>query len=202
MMQLIVSFLAFVHKLFNWDTFWGAVEAIAAVLNLLLVIIFFYRDKEESRKREAARIEEDSYIKWYSALVLDRLLKQIDSYFDDIEYIVRGINVSSNGLNLDELTENTGKLKDCLYDNKRVIIPVLALFDRELMNSVLGEIIENHDNILTASEDIQNGRGSKNRIYEMINVTKSSTYKKLYEYDMKHLKTWENDKARDSKENK
>ena len=42
----------------------GTIEAIAAILNILLVVYFFLKDKEEFRERERERIKEQAYDKW------------------------------------------------------------------------------------------------------------------------------------------
>lgn len=165
----------------------GTIEAIAAILNILLVVYFFLRDKQEFRDREKERIKEQAYDKWYNLLVLERMLETLDIFFKDIEFVVSS-SKQGNGIDMVELLSGVNEIKDIISRNKRIFIPILALFSEELKQDVWNTLQESNDQILSEYEQFIYGKQSKNTIYEIINETKTTTYKKLYEYNLKKLR--------------
>lgn len=165
----------------------GTIEAIAAILNILLVVYFFLKDKEEFRERERERIKEQAYDKWYNLLVLERMLETLDIFFKDIEFVVSS-SKQGNGIDMVELLSGVNEIKDIISRNKRIFIPILALFSEELKQDVWNTLQESNDQILSEYEQFIYGKQSKNTIYEIINETKTTTYKKLYEYNLKKLR--------------
>ena len=165
----------------------GTIEAIAAILNILLVVYFFLRDKQEFRDREKERIKEQAYDKWYNLLVLERMLETLDIFFKDIEFVVSS-SKQGNGIDMVELLSGVNEIKDIISRNKRIFIPILALFSEELKQDVWNTLQESNDQILSEYEQFMYGKQSKNTIYEIINETKTTTYKKLYEYNLKKLR--------------
>lgn len=165
----------------------GTIEAIAAILNILLVVYFFLKDKEEFRERERERIKEQAYDKWYNLLVLERMLETLDIFFKDIEFVVSS-SKQGNGIDMVELLSGVNEIKDIISRNKRIFIPILALFSEELKQDVWNTLQESNDQILSEYEQFIYGKQSKNTIYEIINETKTTTYKKLYEYNLKKIR--------------
>lgn len=165
----------------------GAIEAIAAILNILLVVYFFLRDKQEFRDREKERIKEQAYDKWYNLLVLERMLETLDIFFKDIESVVSR-SKQGNGIEMVELISGINEIKNIISRNKRIFIPILALFSEELKQDVWNTLQESNDQILSEYEQFMYGKQSKNTIYEIINETKTTTYKKLYEYNLKKIR--------------
>ena len=165
----------------------GAIEAIAAILNILLVVYFFLRDKQEFRDREKERIKEQAYDKWYNLLVLERMLETLDIFFKDIESVVSR-SKQGNGIEMVELISGINEIKNIISRNKRIFIPILALFSEELKQDVWNTLQESNDQILSEYEQFMYGKQSKNTIYAIINETKTTTYKKLYEYNLKKLR--------------
>ena len=165
----------------------GTIEAIAAILNILLVVYFFLRDKQEFRDREKERIKEQAYDKWYNLLVLERMLETLDIFFKDIESVVSR-SKQGNGIEMVELISGINEIKNIISRNKRIFIPILALFSEELKQDVWNTLQESNDQILSEYEQFMYGKQSKNTIYEIINETKTTTYKKLYEYNLKKLR--------------
>ena len=87
-----------------------------------------------------------------------------------------------------ELISGINEIKNIISRNKRIFIPILALFSEELKQDVWNTLQESNDQILSEYEQFMYGKQSKNTIYEIINETKTTTYKKLYEYNLKKLR--------------
>lgn len=174
----------------------GTIEAIAAVLNLLLVIFFFFRERRDYSDRENARIQGEAYDKWYNLLVRERAIDALDDYYDSIEKIVSNNNSRNNQITFDYV-DDIQRIKEIFAKNKRIFVPILSFFDENLKSSVWKRIQESHDQILIKYEEYALGNdSSKNKIFEIINETKTSTYKDLYEYDKTRLKESVNYKKR------
>ena len=165
-----------------FDSGVGAVEAIAAVLNLALVIYFFFRDKKEFREKEDKRIKEQVHYAWYDALIRERLLNTIDDYFDSVESVI-----TKDGVGQERFLEDIRDIKNIFNRYKRLVFPTLILFSDELKKSVWGLIQENHDQILNEYEKSHYDGEISNKIFELINETKTKVYKELYDYDINKL---------------
>lgn len=115
------------------------------------------------------------------------MLETLDIFFKDIESVVSR-SKQGNGIEMVELISGINEIKNIISRNKRIFIPILALFSEELKQDVWNTLQESNDQILSEYEQFMYGKQSKNTIYEIINETKTTTYKKLYEYNLKKLR--------------
>lgn len=66
----------------------GVIEAIVAVINLLLVLGFFFEERKEYHRREAIRVREENYATWYRFLVIEKLVPELDEYYKQVSKII------------------------------------------------------------------------------------------------------------------
>ena len=169
----------------------GILTAITSVVNLILVIFFFFRERTENYNKEKNRVKEENYVNWYRLLVIERLIKEMDIFFEELTKIIMEIYEKSIlGEKLQEnllLSQVIERVKNIFNQKKRILLPTLELFSNDLKTSVWTLFQENHDQILNEIEKIFVNSQSNNKALELINETKLHIYKELYEFDLNKL---------------
>lgn len=169
----------------------GILTAITSVVNLILVIFFFFRERTENYNKEKNRVKEENYVNWYRLLVIERLIKEMDIFFEELTKII--MEISEKSILGDKLQENLllsqviERVKNIFNQKKRILLPTLELFSNDLKTSVWTLFQENHDQILNEIEKIFVNSQSNNKALELINETKLHIYKELYEFDLNKL---------------
>lgn len=169
----------------------GILTAITSVVNLILVIFFFFRERTENYNKEKNRVKEENYVNWYRLLVIERLIKEMDIFFEELTKII--MEISEKSILGDKLQENLllsqviERVKNIFNQKKRILLPTLELFSNDLKTSVWALFQENHDQILNEIEKIFVNSQSNNKALELINETKLHIYKELYEFDLNKL---------------
>lgn len=169
----------------------GIIEAIAAIVNLVIVIFFFVWEKRDNFKREKARVKEENYLDWYRLLVVERLIKDIDAFFEDVTRQIMDVAQKHTGCDpIDQtiyLSDIIDKVKSDFSQKKRILIPTLDLFSSDLKKKVWSLFQENMDQVLDEIEKMIVGSGSSDRALGLLSETKVHIYKELYEFDLKRL---------------
>ena len=88
------------------------------------------------------------------------MLETLDIFFKDIEFVVSS-SKQGNGIDMVELLSGVNEIKDIISRNKRIFIPILALFSEELKQDVWNTLQESNDQILSEYEQFIYGKQSK-----------------------------------------
>lgn len=114
----------------------GIIEAAAAVINLAFIMFFFFKERKETRGRERTRIREERHVNWYKLLVLERLLAELDEYFEYIVQLLIQVKQNEETINIGVASEKIEAVKKKVFTKKRILLPTLGLFDDELKKEV------------------------------------------------------------------
>lgn len=148
----------------------GVIEAVAAVFNLVLVIYFFIWEHKDYRRREQIRIQEETYSSWYRLFVEERLIVEIDNYFNKIvEVLPLNISKQDAVMDIGELSNIIDQIKSDMIQKKRILIPTLDLFSKEFRRHVLEIFQVGHEEILQKIEKIYYGQATKDEVLEFLN---------------------------------
>lgn len=144
------------------------IQAICAVLNIILLYYFTKSEWEHSKEKE--KIEKKKV--WYDKIIAERIMKLLEEYFEKSE------NILKSNIDKQEMLLN---IKECYRSYKRIIMPLIEIFSKDLRSNVFKLLEEYNDVLLKEAE--KDCRQMTFMCEKTINEKKSSIYKELYSYD-------------------
>lgn len=166
----------------------GVVEALVAVFNLVLVIGFFVWERRDYKIREQIRIKEETYNSWFKLMVEERLIVEIDAYFDRVVEIVSAENSKSDAvIHIGELAGIVDQIKTEMVQKKRILIPTLDMFSKSFRKNIWGIFQESHEAILQKVEAIHMQKETREDLLEFLNESKAKLYLELYDFHLKQI---------------
>ncbi len=167
----------------------GVIEALAAIVNLALVIGFFVWERRDYRIGEQKRLREETYSSWYRLLVEERLIVEIDEYFNKVVELLPADGFKTDAVaNITVLQKIIDQIKAESSQKKRILIPTLDLFDKDFRKSVWGIFQDTHEKILQKIEEMSHQQTSEEDLLEFINESKAKLYSELYNFNLKKIK--------------
>ncbi len=159
-----------------------AIQAIASVLNLGAVIIFFVWERFSGRKVQKREKEEF----WYRETLLNRGMDMLNSCFDELEKILKKEN-EYNKCNSEENEQHIKQLvneaKNQIGLLKRSVLLYTKLFDTNLTNEIRACTNRLEDGVSEGMETCYfSGTETRSLIVDLENY-KYEMVSKLYKYD-------------------
>lgn len=174
-----------IHSILSENS--GIIEAMAAIANLVLVVWIFFREKKDIDKRELKRIEEVAYDKWFDLLVRDRVVNAIEKYFQEIKTTVDEIVLSNKNSDAIICRMQIEPIKNSFNVCKRIVNPILLMFDDKLKSDIWEILQEGNDTILEQCEKYLSKIITLDTVYETIQNNESEIIKKIFDFDKKRL---------------
>jgi hypothetical protein len=164
--------------------------AFAAIVNFLLVLVFYFRDKSSRRFDE--KLKSKSY--WFRTIVLDKHISSIYFFFDKSKNIVVALNNMGNtNINLNDIQQKIGEFQE----EKRVLIRQfndnLRIIDDNFANR-LDTSLDCFEDFFTQQvnkifiSQINNAQVLYDEFYQKINSVNQEYLKEIYEYELNWYK--------------
>lgn len=161
------------------------IQAIASVVNLVIIVIFFiYERKELSRDMKTERREY-----WYRQTILSRGIEDVEKGFSEIEKLLSDIdrldryNVYTN--HEDTVKGIIAKIKKQISIIKKVLLVYTKLFD-DVLSKDIKFIFENMEDTIICDIEVNFKAKLKNdSLFYEISDYKYKIYDRLYRYDTK-----------------
>jgi hypothetical protein len=166
------------------------IMAFAAIVNFLLVLVFYFRDKSSRRFDE--KLKSKSY--WFRTIVLDKHISSIYFFFDKSKNIVVALNNMGNtNINLNDIQQKIGEFQE----EKRVLIRQfndnLRIIDDNFANR-LDTSLDCFEDFFTQQvnkifiSQINNAQVLYDEFYQKINSVNQEYLKEIYEYELNWYK--------------
>lgn len=162
-----------------FDNITSAIEAIAAIGNIVLLIYFTSRDwkhlnQRERQEKNEKKLEREK--KWYDRIVINKVLDYITEYFDKTDKEFLGVKPQKD----EEKKKRVEIIKNYTSRYRHLIIPYLKIFSDDLAKKVSRIIIEYND--LLINEMASEGRNYSLKLDRKMDELKEKTVLEIYAF--------------------
>ena len=161
----------------------AAIQAIASVINLILVIGFFIVEKRTGRENN----EKDKKEFWYRQTILERGLDTLNKSFTQIDNILQNANKYNTEISDENeryIREFINEVKTQISVMKREVLVYTKLFDRTFYKSIKESMENLEDSVTVGIEECYFAREDTGDILYELNNYKYKILSELYKYDM------------------
>ena len=161
----------------------AAIQAIASVINLILVIGFFIVERRSGREN----IQKDKKEFWYRQTILERGLDTLNKSFTQIDNILQNANKYNTEIsdkNERYIRELINEVKTQISVMKREVLVYTKLFDCIFYKSIKESMENLEDSVTVGIEECYLAREDTGDILYELNNYKYKILSELYKYDM------------------
>ena len=161
----------------------AAIQAIASVINLILVIGFFIVERRSGREN----IQKDKKEFWYRQTILERGLDTLNKSFTQIDNILQNANKYNTEIsdkNERYIRELINEVKTQIFVMKREVLVYTKLFDCIFYKSIKESMENLEDSVTVGIEECYLAREDTGDILYELNNYKYKILSELYKYDM------------------